>query len=147
MILSCLIYVKIVVAYILEYRNFALFMSFPQTIETILIHLEDGFVVSKRLLSLANIHAMFFIVMELHPVYVKGFSGLSYPARTDVYSDSPYKIWRNISNRIYLPKPFFRGTGKSWIWRNLHNKYLGLYFSTILRDRHKSKNLPYKRYV
>ncbi|CAH3162918.1 unnamed protein product [Pocillopora meandrina] len=47
--------------------------------------------------------------MELHPVYVKGFSGLSYPARRDLYSDSPYKIWRNISNRIYLPKPFFHG--------------------------------------
>ena len=87
------------------------------------IHQADGFVVNKRLLSLVNIHTLFVIVMELHPVYVKGFSGLSYPARTDLYSDSPYKIWRNISNRIYLPKPFFRGKGKSWIWRNFHNKY------------------------
>ncbi|PFX21141.1 Cadherin EGF LAG seven-pass G-type receptor 2 [Stylophora pistillata] len=49
------------------------------------------------------------IVLELHPVYVKGFSGLSYPARADLYSDAPYKIWRNISNRIDLPKAFFRG--------------------------------------
>ena len=88
-------------------------MSFPQTMETVWINKADAFVVNKRLLSLANIHALFFIVMELHPVYVKGFSGLSYPARTDVYSDSPYKIWRNISNRIYLPKPIFHGKGKS----------------------------------
>ena len=33
---SCLIYAKIVEAYILEYRNCALFMSFPQTMETVL---------------------------------------------------------------------------------------------------------------
>ena len=81
--------------------------------ETVWINKADAFVVNKPLLSLANIHALFFIVMELHPVYVKGFSGLSYPARRDLYSDSPYKIWRNISNRIYLPKPIFHGKGKS----------------------------------
>ena len=47
-------------------------MSFPQTMETVWINKADAFVVNKRLLSLANIHALFFIVMELHPVYVKG---------------------------------------------------------------------------
>ncbi|KAJ7355115.1 hypothetical protein OS493_027904 [Desmophyllum pertusum] len=49
------------------------------------------------------------IVMELHPVFVKGFSGLSYPAKRDLYADVPYKIWRNISNRIDLPMAFFEG--------------------------------------
>lgn len=47
--------------------------------------------------------------MELHPVFVKGFSGLSYPAKRDLYADVPYKIWRNISNRIDLPMAFFEG--------------------------------------
>ena len=35
-IFSCHICAKIVEAYILEYRNCALFMSFPQTMETVL---------------------------------------------------------------------------------------------------------------
>ena len=47
--------------------------------------------------------------MELHPIFVKGFSGFSYPEKEDVYSDAPYKIWRNISNRIDLPVDFFEG--------------------------------------
>jgi len=47
------------------------------------------------------------VVMELHPVFVKGFAGLSYPAKGDLYSDGPYKIWRNISNRIDIPENFF----------------------------------------
>ncbi|XP_078343214.1 cadherin EGF LAG seven-pass G-type receptor 1-like [Oculina patagonica] len=49
------------------------------------------------------------IVMELHPIFVNGFSGFSYPEKTDIYSDSSYKIWRNISNRIELPRDFFQG--------------------------------------
>ena len=52
---------------------------------------------------------LFFSVMELHPIFVKGFSGLSYPAKTDLYSDAPYKIWRNISNRVDIPINFFQG--------------------------------------
>ena len=49
------------------------------------------------------------VVMDLHPVFVRGFSGLSYPAKPDIYSDGPYRIWRNISNRIDIPENFFRG--------------------------------------
>lgn len=47
--------------------------------------------------------------MELHPIFVKGFAGLSYPEKSDLYSDVPYKIWRNISNRVDLSKEFFKG--------------------------------------
>ena len=47
--------------------------------------------------------------MELHPVFVNGFEGFSYPAKTDLYSDGQYKIWRNISSRVDIPKTFFKG--------------------------------------
>lgn len=48
------------------------------------------------------------IVMDLQPVFVNGFSGLSYPETPDVYGDGPYRIWRNISNRIDIPSDFFQ---------------------------------------
>lgn len=58
--------------------------------------------------------------MELHPIFVKGFSGLSYPEKTDIYSDAPYKIWRNISNRIDIPINFFQGVkGTFVIWKRI----------------------------
>ena len=47
--------------------------------------------------------------MELHPVFVNGFEGFSYPSKTDLYSDGQYKIWRNISSRVDIPKTFFKG--------------------------------------
>ena len=60
-------------------------------------------------ISLIYLLMSIFPVMELHPIFVKGFSGLSYPAKTDLYSDAPYKIWRNISNRVDIPINFFQG--------------------------------------
>ena len=49
-----------------------------------------------------------FLVMELHPVFVSGFEGFSYPVKSDLYSDGQYKIWRNISSRVDIPKTFFK---------------------------------------
>ena len=58
----------------------------------------------------------FLVVMDLHPVFVEGFSGLSYPESPDIYADGPYRIWRNISNRVDIPSNFFTnaiGKGKN----------------------------------
>ena len=51
---------------------------------------------------------IYFLVMELHPVFVNGFEGFSYPAKSDLYSGGQYKIWRNISSRVDIPKAFFK---------------------------------------
>ena len=41
-------------------------------------------------------------------MFVNGFEGFSYPAKIDLYSDGQYKIWRNISSRVDIPKTFFK---------------------------------------
>ena len=51
-------------------------------------------------------------------MFVEGFSGLSYPEKPDIYADGPYRIWRNISNRIDIPSNFFTnaiGKGKNGV--------------------------------
>ena len=63
---------------------------------------------------------LYFPVMELHPIFVKGFSGLSYPVKSELYSDAPYKIWRNISNRVDIPINFFQGVkGTFGVWEGI----------------------------